>query len=102
MIDFTDNGNPDVMVVNCAENAPHLCPGISIYHNDGNGPDREKVTNIPAILPHGAAIGDFRKCGYLDVLTGGIRNREIRIYRGGPDGYTAENVQKIVFGPKAD
>jgi len=102
MIDFTDNGSPDVMLVNCAENAPHLCPGITIFHNDGNGVSRDNVTKIPMILPHGAAIGDFRKSGYLDILTGGIRNREIRIYRGGPDGYSDDNVQKIVFGPNAD
>lgn len=102
MIDFTDNGHPDVLIVNCGENAPHLCPGLSIYHNDGNGPNCEKVSNIPAILPHGVAIGDFRKCGYLDIMTGGIRNREIRIYRGGPDGYSNDNVQKIVFGPKSE
>lgn len=102
MIDFTDNGHPDVMVVNCAENAPHLCEGIYIYHNDGEGPDRDKCEKIPMILPHGAAVGDFRKCGYLDIVTGGIRNREIRIYQGGPDGYSADRVQKIVFGPEAE
>lgn len=102
MIDFTDNGHPDVMVVNCGENAPHLCEGIYIYHNDGNGPDKNKCEKIPMILPHGAAIGDFRKCGYLDIVTGGIKNREIRIYRGGPEGYSDDNVQKIVFGPNPE
>lgn len=102
MIDFNDNGNPDVLLVNCGENAPHLCPGLSIYHNNGDGLDEKNVSNIPMILPHGVAIGDFRKSGYLDIMTGGIRNREIRIYQGGPNGYSNENVQKITFGPNAD
>ncbi|MBQ4631411.1 MAG: VCBS repeat-containing protein [Clostridia bacterium] len=102
MIDFTDNGNPDVIVVCCAENCPNLCTGLYIYHNDGNGPDINKREDVGAILPHGIAVGDFRHSGYLDIAVGGIHNREMRIYEGGPDGYSDERMKKIVLGPNPE
>lgn len=100
IIDFTDNGHPDVVVVNCAENQPSLCTGLYIYHNEGNGPDVNLREDVPTPLPHGIAIGDFRHSGYLDIATGGIFSRELHIFHGGPDGYSADRMQKIVFGPE--
>ena len=100
MIDFTDNGHPDVLVVNCAENQPSLCTGLYIYHNEGNGPDINLREDVPTPLPHGVAIGDFRHSGYLDIATGGIHSRELQIFHGGPDGYSEDRMQRIVFGSK--
>ena len=100
MIDFTDNGHPDVLVVNCAENRPCLCTGLYIYHNEGNGPDVNKREDVPTPLPHGVAIGDFRHSGYLDIAVGGIHSRELHIFEGGPDGYSKDRMQKILFGPE--
>ena len=100
MIDFTDNGHPDVVVVNCAENQPSLCTGLYIYHNEGNGPDKNHREDVPTPLPHGIAIGDFRHSGYLDIATGGIHSRELQIFHGGPDGYSEDRMQRIVFGPQ--
>lgn len=98
-VDFSDNGYPDALVVNCAENAPYLCRGMYLFENDGSGLSRDKMRVIPAILPHGAAVGDFRHSGYLDIITGGIKNRELLVYEGGPDGYSKDRVSKIVLGP---
>ena len=100
IIDFTDNGHPDVLVVNCAENQPSLCTGLYIYHNEGNGPERNLREDVPTPLPHGVAVGDFRKSGYLDIATGGIFSREIQIFHGGPDGYSENRMQRIVLGPE--
>lgn len=102
MCDFNDNGNPDVLVVNCAENAPSLTPGSTIFWNDGSGVDRNRKSHLNSEMSHGVAIGDFRKCGYLDIITGGIASREIRIFEGGPEGYDFENPKIIVLGPDAD
>ena len=97
MVDFNDNGLPDVYLVNCAENAGYLCPGGTIYWNSENGFDTEnRLTHLAGCNPHGAAIGDFRKCGYLDVVTGGIHGRDLIIFEGGPDGFTSRT---IVMGP---
>ncbi len=99
-IDFTDNGHPDLIVVSCAENQPNLCRGLNIYHNDGNGPEIDKCEDVPAPLPHGIAIGDFRHSGYLDIAVGGIHSREMYVYEGGPDGYSKDRMKKFVFGPE--
>ncbi len=100
--DFSDNGYPDVLVVNCAENAPHLSRGLYLYKNDGEGLSNDHMEVIPAILPHGAAVGDFRHSGYLDIITGGIKNRELLVYEGGADGYSTDRVKKIVLGPNPE
>lgn len=97
MVDFNDDGRPDVYLVNCAENAGYLCPGGTIYWNSEDGFDTEKgKTHLAGCSPHGAAIGDFRKCGYLDIVTGGIHGRDLVIYEGGPDGFTSRT---IAMGP---
>ncbi len=101
MVDFTDNGHPDVLVVNCAENAPTKSPGSTMYWNGEGGFDITKnFTHIPkAEEGHGAAIGDFRKSGYLDIAICGISSRDIKIFEGGPDGYDFENPKYLVMGP---
>ncbi len=102
MYDFNDDGNVDVLITNCAEDAQLLDPGSFLYVNDGTGVDPERKIAIPTVRGHGAAIGDFRKSGYIDIACGGFRNREIRIFRGGPDGYDVENFQSIVLGPEPE
>lgn len=98
MIDLSDNGYPDVIIANCAENAPIKNRGISVFPNNGNGPSRDNCINLPCLMPHGMAIGDFRHSGYLDIATGGIRGRGVVIFEGGPDGYSMEHRKKIDFG----
>ena len=101
MVDLNDNGHPDVVVINCAENAPMLSPGPAIYWNGETGFDTEnKVTHfITAEMSHGAAIGDFRKSGYLDIITGSLANRDVKIYEGGPNGYDFDHPKLLVMGP---
>ncbi len=95
-LNMKDSGNPELLVVTCAENAPHLDPGATIYFSDENGFDKNNKFSFDTILAHGVAVGDFRHSGYLDFAFAGIRNREMRLFEGGPDGYT---MKKIVFGP---
>lgn len=100
MVDFFDSGSVDVLVDNCFEDAAFMDDGSYIYVNDGNGnfPVENKVV-IPTVRGHGSAIGDFRKSGYLDIASGGFRNRELRIFHGSEKGYSLEDCTKIVFGP---
>ena len=102
IFDFNDDGLPDVLVVNCAENAPHMDPGSFIYINSASGFDPGRRIVLPSIMGHGSAVGDFRKSGYLDVAIGGIHNREIRIFEGGPNGYDADSPKRVVLGPNPE
>jgi len=100
MYDYNDDGYVDVMVTNCAENAPHLDPGSFLYPGGPDGPSRDNQIVIPTIRAHGTVVGDFRHCGYLDMAVAGFANREIRIFKCGKEGYDTDNPQKIVLGPE--
>jgi hypothetical protein len=95
--DFNDDGWPDILISNCAENAPHLDPGSFLYWGGPEGfhPDRKQI--LPTFRAHGSATGDFRHTGYLDLAVAGFRNPEIRIFRGGPNGFDLENPQRILL-----
>ena len=102
MYDHNDNGYVDVLISNCSENAPHLDPGSFLYLGGPKGLKKENFVTIPSIRAHGAVVGDFRKSGYLDIATGGFSNREIRIFKGGPNGYDVQSPTKIVLGPNPE
>jgi len=99
LADLNDDGRPDVLVTNCAENCPAEDPGSFIYYNGGTGISAERRTILPTIRAHGMAIGDFRRSGWLDIACAGILDREIRIFRGGPDGYSESRMDTVVLGP---
>lgn len=102
MYDYNDDGKVDVLISNCSENAPHMDPGSYLYYNGPEGLKPENRIIIPTIRNHGAAVGDFRKCGYLDIAVGGYRNRVISIFHGGPNGYDTKNPTRIVLGPNPE
>lgn len=103
MVDFQDQGTVDVLVSNCFEDAAFKDDGSYIYLNDGKGgfdPDRKVI--LPTVRGHGTAVADFRKSGYLDIVSGGFQNRELRIFHGSEKGYSPDNCTKIVFGPNSE
>jgi hypothetical protein len=102
MFDANDNGLVDVLVSNCSENAPHLDPGSFLYLQAENGFDPVRRVVIPTVRSHGCIVGDFRRCGYLDIATGGFHNRMISIFHGGPDGFDLDHPTRIVLGPDAE
>lgn len=102
MYDYNDDGYVDVLVTNCAENAPHLDPGSFLYTGGPNGVSRDNQTVIPTIRAHGTVVGDFRHSGYLDMAVSGFANREITIFKCGENGYDTDNPQKIVLGPEPE
>lgn len=103
MVDFFDSGYVDVLLDNCFEDAAYMDDGSYIYVNDGsNNFPPEKVVRVPTVRGHGSAIGDFNRDGYLDIASGGFRNREFRIFYGSEKGFSEENCKKIVFGPDED
>lgn len=101
-IDFNDNGSPDILVVNCAENAPQKDTGAVIYWNKDGNHIRENASDFNTRTSHGCAIGDFRRCGYLDIIFTGIHCRQLRWFKGGPNGYDFQNPEMIELGPDKD
>ncbi len=101
MCDFDDDGKTDVLLVNCSENKPASVERESFLYF--NGPDGFDVKNKRGYFnsedSHGAAIGDFRHSGYLDIITGGIHSRELLIFEGGPNGFDYENPKVLILGP---
>jgi hypothetical protein len=95
--DFNDKGWADILILNCAENAPHLDPGSFLYWGGPEGfhPDRKQI--LPTLRAHGSAVGDFRRCGYLDLAVGGFSNPELLIFPGGPQGFDLGHPQRILM-----
>ena len=100
--DFYDTGFADALIVNCAENAPHVDPGAFMYKGGRGGIQTEVSQTLKNKRPHGAAVGDFRHTGYLDIAFAGINNPLLTIFEGGPNGYSNDRVQKIMLDPNLD
>ncbi len=99
--DFNDDGKPDVLVVNCGENAPDKCIGSFVYWNKDGEFDKNNKTILKSLLAHGCALGDFRKSGYIDIMFSGIHNRQLYLFEGGPNGWP-EEPKRITFGPEPE
>ncbi len=102
LCDLNDDGRPEVLISNCGENAPFLNPGAAVYWNGENGFDIEKVNHFDTRSCHGFAVGDFRKSGYLDVIMGGIHDRRLLVFEGGPDGYDYKKPKVLTMGPEPE
>ncbi len=103
LVDFNDDGYPDVLCANSGENAIELNPGAALYWNGPDGFDVENnLHEFRSYSAHGCAVGDFRHSGYLDVITGGIHMRDIQIYENGPDGFPKEKTKRFIMGPNGD
>jgi hypothetical protein len=97
--DFNDDGWPDILVSNCAENAPHLDPGSFLYWGGADGFHTDRKLVLPTTRAHGSAVGDFRRSGVLDLAVAGFNNAELLIFRGGPDDFDVTNPQRIILDP---
>lgn len=100
--DFNDDGWADILIANCAENAPHLDPGSFIYWGSATGFRQKHRQVLPTLRAHGCAAGDFRRVGYLDLAVAGFCNTELLIFKGGPNGFRADGVERIILDPRLD
>jgi hypothetical protein len=97
--DFNDDGWPDILVCNCAEDEIANDPGFFIYWGGPEGFRIDRRLILPTLRAHGSAVADFRKSGYLDLVIVGFDNPEILIFRQGPRGYDLEHPQRILMDP---
>ena len=97
LADFNDDGRPDVLIGNAAENSVHLDPGSWVFLNrDGRLPDTPDRT-LPTTRSHGLACADVDRDGYLDVVSCGFNNPEILVFHGTNDGFDVDNPDRIVL-----
>lgn len=88
--DVNDDGRPDLLLVNCAENAMHLDPGSYLFIGKESGFVPEPDFRLPTHTAMAAACGDINRDGYLDFIFSGFSHNEVLIFHGGPNGFTAE------------
>lgn len=96
--DFTDNGWPDILVLQNQEDQPFLNLPSDLYFGGPNGFDLSRKAEIPAGLAWGGQVADLNKNGYLDIIAAG--GNEVRIFYGGPEGYSKENM--VLLHPLPD
>ena len=97
--DFNDDGWTDILICNNSENAPELDPGSYIYWGGPNGFSIQRRQVLPTIRNWGSAVGDFRRCGYLDLVLTGFENPEVLVFRNGPQGFDHTNPQRMLMDP---
>ena len=99
--DVNDNGWPDVVLVNSAENAQHLDPGSFLYLGGPDGFAQKPDCIFPTRRGWCVATADLDRNGYLDLIFSLYRDPTILIYRGTSNGFDLDNPQRltVVEGP---
>ena len=93
--DLNDDGLVDLVLANSAHNCKNRDPGSFVYLAGPDGFPEQPTTVLPTTRCHGAAAGDIDRDGYLDLVFTGYSTPDILIYHGGPDGFDADNPQRI-------
>ena len=89
--DFSDNGWPDIFIVNSAENALHLDPGSFVFYGGPDGFSYDPDVIVPTNKAWNCRVADIDRDGYLDLIVAKFYERDILIYRGTSDGFDLEH-----------
>ena len=98
--DFDDDGKADIAFANAAELAPWMDYGSYLYYQK-DGAFSRQPKRLHTNRAHGLVTGDFFHTGYLDLLFCGFDNPVLKLYHGGPDGYSEERCTIIPLEDKA-
>ena len=96
--DFDDDGWPDILLFNNAEDQPFLDPPSYLFPGGPEGFDEARRIEIPTHLTWGGHTADLNRDGYLDIIACG--GNVIRILYGGEGGYTENRMQEIRVLPE--
>ncbi len=92
-VDFNDDGWPDILILQNAEDQPFLKPTADLYWGSPEGFDLNRMQSFPAPLAWGGHCADIDKDGYLDVIT--CSGRSVRVFKGTAEGYSEANMYEI-------
>ncbi len=95
--DVTDNGWPDVIVLQNAEDQPHLKPPADVYFGGPDGFSAVPDQQVAAPLAWGGHLADLDRDGYLDLIA--VCGDVVRIFYGGPDGFSDDRMKKMRVMP---
>jgi len=93
--DLNDDGYPDIVMANCAENAVHLDPGTFIFMGGPDGLSYEPTLTLATTRAHGVCCGDLNHDGYLDVVVCGFAFPDILVFYGSARGFDSDSPQRI-------
>ena len=97
--DFNDDGWADILLCNSSDAAYHLDPGSFIYYGSSSGFDVQRKEILPTMRSVGAAVGDFRHSGHLDIVMAGSYNAQLLHFHGTPDGFDTSHPKRILLDP---
>lgn len=93
--DLNDDGRPDLIIANAAENSVLRDPGSYVYLNGPDGfPDAPSLV-LPTRHAHGVCCADLNRDGYLDLIFGGFSDPYITIFYGTAEGFDTANPVRI-------
>ncbi|MBH05363.1 MAG: hypothetical protein CMJ20_03495 [Phycisphaeraceae bacterium] len=93
--DFNDDGRPDLVFANSAENAQYLDPGTYCYLQGDTGFSGEPSVVLPSKHAWGLAAADIDRDGCLELVIIPFIGEEVLIYRSSGDGFDTGNPQRI-------
>ena len=93
--DVNDDGRPDILISNCAENAVHLDPGSYGFLGTSEGFSEKPDIVLPTKNAMALTVGDLNRDGYLDVIYSSYSQPELLVFFGSERGFDAEHPQRI-------
>ncbi|MFH1567597.1 MAG: VCBS repeat-containing protein, partial [Gemmatimonadota bacterium] len=93
--DLDDDGWPEVVLANCAENSVWADPGSFVIGNGPQGLGREPRQVLPTTRAHGVACADLDRDGYLDLVFAGFDNPELLIFHGTAAGFDTAHPERL-------
>ena len=93
--DLTDNGVPDLVIANSAENASYLDPGSYCFFQDSDGFSYDPSLILPTKHAWGLAVADLDRDGFLEVVIVPYRGPDVWIFSTTADGIDVDHPQRV-------
>ena len=94
--DLFDRGTADLVICNASEYSPAAADvGSFILRRGSEGFSAEPDVRLATTHAHGMVCADLNHDGYLDLVFGGFGEPDLLFFYGGPDGFDADNPQRL-------
>jgi len=93
--DLNDDGRPDLVLANCAENAIHLDPGSFVYLGGRNGLPGKPDLTFSTSGAMAVACADLNRDGYLDLVFSTFGESQTLFFYGSARGFDFKNPRRL-------